>query len=121
MSSSPGRPEDHLPLGTQTYHVLLALGDGTLHGYGIIQTFEAMTDGRETLLPGSLYGTLGRMVDQGMLEEVDPPSDESSGGPSRRYYRTTAFGRAVARAEAERMARLLAVARERDLAPEGAR
>ncbi|MGD2071302.1 MAG: helix-turn-helix transcriptional regulator [Gemmatimonadota bacterium] len=121
MAAEPARPEDHLPLGTQTYHVLLALGEGTMHGYGIIQSFEEMTEGRETLLPGSLYGTLGRMVDGGMLEEVDPPEGETSGGPKRRYYRVTAFGRAVARAEAERMARLLEVARARRWAPGRAR
>jgi DNA-binding PadR family transcriptional regulator len=115
------RPGDFLPLGTQTFQVLLALGEETLHGYGIIQAFEAMTEGRETLLPGSLYGTLGRMVDSGILAEAEAPGDESSGGPKRRYYSVTELGRAVARAEAERMDRLVEAARLRKWAPEGAR
>lgn len=114
------RPQDQLPLSPQFYHVLLALGRDTMHGYGIIQAFESMTDGRETLLPGSLYGTLGRMVDAGMLEEAEPPTGEKSGGPKRRYYRVTEYGRAVARAESLRLGRLLAVARSRDWVPEEA-
>lgn len=115
------RPEGHLPLHPQVFHVLLALGDGTCHGYGIIQAFEALTGGRETLLPGSLYGTLSRMVNAGLIEEVDSPPVQTSGGPPRRYYRATAYGREAARAESERMERLLAVARARKLAPKGVR
>lgn len=117
MSPQNADPETHLPLSPQHYNILLALGNGTLHGYGIIQAFEEMTGGEETLLPGSLYTALGRLVDVGLLEEADPPADAVSGGPRRRYYRVTALGTAVARAESARMARLLAVARQRDLAP----
>ncbi len=113
-------PQDHLPLGTQTFQVLLALGEETLHGYGIIQSFEAMTEGRDTLLPGSLYGTLGRMVDGGLLVEVPPPPGEISAGPERRYYRVTDFGRAVATAESERLSRLVSAARARNWVTEGA-
>jgi DNA-binding PadR family transcriptional regulator len=102
------------------FQVLLALADDTLHGYGIIQAYESLTEGRETLLPGSLYGTLGRMVSAGYLEEVEPPPGVSSGGPPRRYYRATASGKGVARAEAARMENLLALARNRRLAPGGA-
>ena len=116
----PG-PEDHLPLPVQLFQVLLALGEDTLHGYGIIRALETLTEGRETLLPGSLYGSLSRMVQAGFLEEADPPPGQTSGGPPRRYYRATAYGKAVARAEAERMDRLLAVARARKLAPRGVR
>ncbi len=112
----PG-PEDNLPIPPQLFHVLLGLGENTLHGYGIIQAFETLTDGRETLLPGSLYGTLSRMVNAGLLEEVDPPPAQTSGGPPRRYYRATAEGKAVVRAELERMERLLAAARARKMAP----
>jgi DNA-binding PadR family transcriptional regulator len=109
--------DDMLPLAPQTYHVLLALGDRTLHGYGIIQAFEELTAGAETLLPGSLYAALGRMVQDGMIVEAPPPRKESSGGPARRYYRMTARGRAAARAESARRARLLELARARGLAP----
>ena len=103
-------PQTFLPLGSMPFSVLLALGDGTMHGYGIIQAHERNTDGRETLLPGSLYSALGRMAEQGLLEEVAAPADAESGGPARRYYRVTALGASVARAEAERMSRLVALA-----------
>lgn len=111
--------DERQPLASQTYHVLLALGEETLHGYGIIQAFEELTDGAETLLPGSLYAALMRMVDDGVVEEARPPRGASSGGPARRYYRMTARGRAAARAESARRARLLELARARGLAPEG--
>ena len=110
---------DATPLPSQTYHVLLALGNETLHGYGIIQAFEALTDGAETLLPGSLYAALGRMVEEGLLEEAPAPRGETSGGPSRRYYRMTTAGRAAARAESARRERLLELARARGLATAG--
>lgn len=118
MSESAPRPEDHLPLPPQFYHVLLALGEERLHGYGIIQAFEAMTEGRETLLPGSLYATLARMVELGLLEPAGPPRGATSGGPKRRYYRSTVLGRSVARAESARMERLLRLARSRRMGPD---
>lgn len=115
-------PKKHLPLPPSMYNVLLALGERTLHGYGMIQAFEEMTGGAETLLPGTLYATIARMVDEGLLEETDrPPDADPSGGPRRRYYRVTGYGRAVARAESERLGRLLDVARAQDLAAETGR
>jgi DNA-binding PadR family transcriptional regulator len=104
------------PLAPQTYHILLALGGETLHGYGIIQAFEELTGGAETLLPGSLYAALGRMVQDGIIEEAAPPPNDSSSGPARRYYRMTRRGRAAARTESARRARLLDLARARGLA-----
>jgi len=111
-------PTDHLPLSPQHYNILLALGNQAMHGYGIIQAFEEMTEGRETLLPGSLYAALGRLVELGLLGETEPPAGDASGGPRRRYYRVTELGRGVARAESARLARLLELARTRHLAPE---
>lgn len=104
------------PLPSQSYHVLVTLGNEVMHGYGIIEAFEVLTGGRETLLPGSLYQTLARMVDEGLLEEADPPEDAGSRGPRRRYYRITTRGRRAAEAEAERR-RVLELARERRLTP----
>ena len=121
MRKKRPRLEGNLPLHPQVFYVLLALGDDTSHGYGIIQAFEALTQGRETLLPGSLYGTLGRMVNAGLIEEVDTPPAETSGGPPRRYYRATAYGKEMGRAESERMEWLVAAARARKLAPKGLR
>lgn len=111
-------PQELLPLSPPVYHVLLALGDEAMHGYAIMQAFNDKTDGREALLPGTLYATISRMVDAGLIEEpAEPPT--ASADKRRRYYRVTSFGREVARAESERIDRLLAVARRERLAPGG--
>jgi DNA-binding PadR family transcriptional regulator len=86
------------------------LGDRDLHGYAIMQSLSEQTGGRERLLPGTLYASIARMVEDGLVEELDPPQDDESGGPQRRYYRRTSFGRAVARAESERLRDLLEIA-----------
>lgn len=105
-------PAELLPLKHASYQILLALGDGeSLHGYAVMQAIGEMTNGRETVLPGTLYAALARMVDEGLVEESAPRNDDASGGPPRRYYRRTSFGRAVARAESERLRALLDVAR----------
>lgn len=109
-------PRALLPLSPPVYHVLLALGAGTLHGYAIMQAFEEKTDGQEALLPGTLYATLARMVDAGLVEE--PPEPPDSSDARRRYYRLTPFGREVARAESERLRLLLDVARREALTAE---
>jgi DNA-binding PadR family transcriptional regulator len=105
-------PAELLPLKHATYQVLLALDDGeSLHGYAIMQAVSAMSEGRGAILPGTLYAALARMVDEGLVEESEPREEDPSGGPPRRYYKRTAFGRAVARAESERLRVLLDVAR----------
>jgi DNA-binding PadR family transcriptional regulator len=107
-------PGTLLPLKPATYQVLLALADGeSRHGYAIMQAISAITDGRETILPGTLYAALARMVDEGLVEERD--GGDASGGPPRRYYRRTSFGRAVARAESERLRGLLDIARAQNI------
>lgn len=108
-------PRELLPLSNPMYYVLLALGDEALHGYGIMQAFEADTDGEETLLPGTLYATIARMVEAGLIEELPEPPEDST-DRRRRYYRATSFGREVARLESERLARLLELARRQGLA-----
>lgn len=108
-------PSELIPLKHATFQVLLALGDGdAMHGYAIMQAVSAMSEGREAILPGTLYAALARMVDEGLVAE-STPQDDASGGPPRRYYRRTSFGRAVARAESERLRALLAVARAQKL------
>ena len=109
---------EHLPLSPPVYHVLLALGQQTLHGYGIMQGFEEMTAGAEQLLAGTLYATLARMVETGFIEETPPP--DPAADRRRRYYRVTELGRQIAALEAERMARLVAIARSQQLAPDQA-
>jgi len=115
MTSKTHDPTEPLPLKHSTYRVLLALADNELHGYAIMQALSDMTDGRETILPGTLYAALARMVDDGLIEMVHGPADEVSGGPRRRYYRRTSFGRAVARAESERVRALLDIAQAQNI------
>lgn len=116
MTTTPD-PHELLPLSPPVYHVLLALGSDAMHGYGIMQAFAEKTRGEEALLPGTLYATIARMVDAGLIEEIpDPPPEPSD--KRRRYYRVTAFGRDVALAESERIGRLLSVARNEQLVPE---
>jgi len=109
------------PLSPPVYHVLLALGDEVLHGYGIMQRFEELTGGADQLLPGTLYATLARMADLGLIEEARAPAGDQSGGAPRRHYRVTARGRALARSESERLRRLVEVARRRSWLPGVAR
>lgn len=116
MSHPSKDPETFLPLTTAEFHVLLALGDRALHGYGMMQALEEKTGGRDSLLPGSLYTTLSRMVEKGLLEELPEPPDPDA-DRRRRYYRSTDLGLAVARAESARLARLLSVAEASSLAP----
>ena len=109
-------PATLIPLKHSTYQVLLALGDGeAMHGYAIMQAIKEMTQGSENILPGTLYAALARMVDEGLVEEPQSGGEDSSGGPPRRYYRRTTFGRAVARAESERLRALLEIARAQNM------
>ena len=109
--------EEHRQLKPAIYSILLALGDGEMHGYRIMKSLSDKSGGRERILPGTLYASLARMVEEGMVEELDPPEGEASGGPQRRYYRCTELGRAVARAESERLRALLEIAVAQDLLP----
>ena len=110
MRRDDNDPSTFIPLKHSTFRVLLALADDELHGYAIMQAVAEMSEGRETILPGTLYAALARMVDEGLVEEREGP-DDPSGGPKRHYYRRTTFGRAVARAESERLRALLDIAR----------
>lgn len=112
------RAERFLPLTPPEYHVLLALGRDALHGYAMMQALEDKTEGRDALLPGTLYATLARMVERGLIEPLAEPP-EPGADARRRYYRVTELGREVARAESARMRRLLGVAEAEKLAPEG--
>lgn len=103
--------EDHLPLSVPVYQILLSVSDRALHGYAVIQDVRARTAGEVELTASTLYGALRRMLDAGMVEEVDSPPDADADDPRRRYYAVTSFGRAVVRAEAERLERALAQAR----------
>lgn len=106
------------PLSTPVFHILLALVDDDLHGYAIIQDVAGRTGGEVRLTASTLYAAIKRLLDSGWIDELArrPKSDDD---PRRRYYRLTARGRAVARAEARRLERLAALAREKRLLPPG--
>ena len=106
-----------LPLPTAAFHILLALADGDRHGYAIIQEVEARTDGELRLSAGTLYRSIQRMLEQGLLVEARERPAPELDDERRRYYRITDFGAAVARAEAQRLARLVKMARAVGLAP----
>ena len=101
------RPEHHLPLPPTTLQILLALADGECHGYGIKKDIARRTDGKLRLGPGSLYGAIKKMLEQGLIEESDERPDFRLDDERRRYYRLTRFGRQVAQAELERLRRLV--------------
>ena len=94
-------------LNQPAHHVLLALGTDAKHGYAIMQDIAARSGGRISLLPGTLYSTLKKMLAEGLVEEVDPPKSADSEDARRRYYRVTKAGRLAAQAETERMALLV--------------
>ncbi len=100
------------PLPPATFHILLALADDDRHGYAVIQDVAARTNGELKLSAGTLYRSIQRMLEQGLLVEPrDRPSPEND-DERRRYYRITALGRDVARAETRRLTQLLKFARE---------
>lgn len=102
------------------FHILVVLGHETHHGYAIMQRFAEETGGSEVLLPGTLYSSIARMLDDGLIEEVAPPPGED-GDARRRFYRATERGVSLARAEAERLERLVKMARRQALLPESTR
>jgi DNA-binding PadR family transcriptional regulator len=106
-----------LPLPEATFHILLALADADRHGYAIIQDVADRTAGEVTLGAGTLYRSIQRMQEQGLIVETrDRPAPELD-DERRRYYRITPFGAAVARAESRRLTRLVRLARARGFAP----
>ncbi len=100
-----------LPLPTATFHILMALAADDRHGYAIIQDVAARTDGALKLSPGTLYRSIQRMIEQGLLVEPRRRPAAARDDERRRYYRITTFGEAVARAEAQRLSLLVRLAR----------
>jgi DNA-binding PadR family transcriptional regulator len=116
MTSSAG-PDHGLPLAVATFHILVAVADQDRHGYAIMQDVVTPTNGTLKLSPDTLYGSIKRMLDEGLIIELSHPQRPEEDDERRRYYRITPFGRAVARAEAARLAVLLRQARAVGLAP----
>ena len=104
-----------LPLPPATFHILIALAKEDKHGYAVIQDVEQRTGGEIRLSAGTLYRSIQRMLEQGLIRETrDRPAPELD-AERRRYYRITLFGEDVARAEAQRMASLVRMARAQGL------
>ena len=106
-----------LPLLPATFHILVALADEDRHGYAIIQDVAARTDGSIRLSPGTLYRSIQRMLEDGLIVETHERPSPEDDDERRRYYRLTALGTAVAQAEAARLMDLVRMARARGLAP----
>jgi DNA-binding PadR family transcriptional regulator len=103
---NPENIVDLLPLPVAQLHILLALADGEKHGYAIMSEVEVMTGGSVTMGPGTLYGTVKRMLNSRLLEEIDERPDPVLDDQRRRYYRLTGLGARVLTAEVARMEQL---------------
>ncbi len=110
-------PSSLLPLQTATFHILVALADRDRHGYSIMQDVAARTSGSVQLSPGTLYSSIRRMLEQGLIEELAESPDPASSDERRRYYRLTRFGRRVAASEVDRLDQMLHHARATGLVP----
>jgi DNA-binding PadR family transcriptional regulator len=108
-------PKALLPLTPAVFHILQALADEERHGYGIMQEVAARTNGELRLGPGTLYGSIKRMLAKDLIEESDERPDPALDDERRRYYRLTDFGRRVVTAEAERLAQLVDIARTKQV------
>lgn len=109
-------PDTLLPLPTAAFHILVALADAERHGYAIMQEVAERTGGRTRLNPGTLYTTIARLLEQGLIEELDErPAGRDD--ERRRYYRITPDGRRVAQAELARLGDLVSLGRKAGLAP----
>ena len=106
-----------LPLPSATFHILVALADEDRHGYAVMQDVTARTGGELKLSAGTLYRSIQRMLEQGLIAEISARPAPELDDERRRYYRITPFGRTVARAEARRLAQMLKLARASGFAP----
>lgn len=117
MNSDTQNLDKVLPLTPAVFHILLALADGERHGYGIMQEIRARTTGTFRIGPGTLYGSIKRMLADGLISVADERPDPSLDDERRRYYRLTGFGQQVAAAEAQRLARLVEMAHAKHFLP----
>src|SRR5215475_5049469 len=105
------------PLTPAVLHILLALSTEERHGYGIMKQVESDSQGKVKMGPGTLYGSLGRMIEAGLIREshkkVDPEMDDER----RIYYKISALGQATLAAELERYREVVAIAKKKQLAP----
>lgn len=107
----------NLPLTPAVFHILLALADGDRHGYGIMKQVEADSQGKVSMGPGTLYGSLKRMLDAGLVRESDKRVDPQMDDQRRIYYQITEIGAQALAAELERYQRIVLIAQQRKLSP----
>ena len=115
---TPADPRDLLPLTPAVFHILFALSGGEKHGYAIMKEVETLSDGHFTMGPGTLYTTIQRLLELGLIEETSSSSDSQR---RRRCYRLSGAGRCVFEAELSRMGSLVRSAQRRKLVPRDAR
>lgn len=116
MNDTLQDPQELLPLTPAVFNILLALADGEKHGYGIMLEVEANTKGQVLMGPGTLYGSIKRMLQAGLIEESDERVDPEMDDPRRRsYYRLTGLGKRALRMEAERLASQIKIARAKNI------
>lgn len=108
---------DAAPLTPAVLHILLALSAGERHGYAIMKQVAADSQNRVKMGPGTLYGSLGRMIDAGLIRESDKKVDPEMDDERRVYYKITALGQKTLAAELERYRDVIAVAKQLHLSP----
>jgi DNA-binding PadR family transcriptional regulator len=111
MTTASQSPESFLPLTPAVLNILLALADGEKHGYAIMQEVETNTGGIVTMGPGTLYGSIKRMLAAGLIEDSEERPDPELDDQRRRYYRLTGLGGQVVEAESRRLAAMVALAK----------
>ena len=104
-----------MPLTPAVFHVLLALSGGERHGYAIMREVAESTNGKIKMGPGTLYGTIKRLLETGLIEETEERPDPELDDERRRYYRLTAMGQRTVKAEAQRYAEMVELARGKKL------
>ena len=111
MTVTTPNPENLLPMTPAVFNILLALADGEKHGYAIMLEVEENTQGAVKMGPGTLYGSIKRMLASGLIEETDERPDPELDDERRRYYKLSGLGQRALRLEAERLEQQVSVAR----------
>ncbi len=120
MTGASPIPENLLPMTPAMFNILLALADGEKHGYAIMLEVEANTQGAVKMGPGTLYGSIKRMLASGLIEECDERPDPALDDERRRYYRLSGMGQRALRLEAERLEQQVITARLKQVLERGA-
>ena len=115
MTETLQNPEEFTPLTPAVFNILLALADGEKHGYGIMLEVETNTKRQVIMGPGTLYGSIKRMLKADLIEESDERADPEMDDQRRKYYRLTNLGRRALRMEAERLASQVMIAKAKNI------